>query len=66
MKRCFLVAGLLVLATGCTINREGVQISPPPAAVQGTDDAQGSPLSTPGAGMGVGSGNPTGIGTTSR
>ncbi|HEY8607356.1 MAG TPA: hypothetical protein VIM12_09625 [Noviherbaspirillum sp.] len=42
------------------ISREGVQVSAPPPSVQGSNDVQGSPLSVPGSGMGVGSGNPSG------
>lgn len=46
----------------CMISPEGVRISPPPPAVQGSNDAQGAPISVPGAGMGVGAGNPAGPG----
>lgn len=55
-----LVFGMLVGASlaGCMITPEGVRISQPRPAVQGSNDAQGNPLSVPGAGMGVGSGNP--------
>lgn len=49
---------LAVCLGGCMITREGAQLSQPPAAVQGSNDAQGNPLSVPGAGMGVGAGNP--------
>jgi hypothetical protein len=49
-----------LLLSGCMISREGVQVSAPPPSVQGSNDVQGSPLSVPGSGMGVGSGNPSG------
>jgi hypothetical protein len=42
----------------CTVTPEGAGPRTLPAAVQGSNDAQGSPLSVPGSGMGVGSGNP--------
>lgn len=50
---------LSVSLTGCAISPEGVRVSQPPPAIQGSNDAQGNPLSTPGAGMGVGAGNPS-------
>ncbi|HJV84441.1 MAG TPA: hypothetical protein VJ698_03115 [Noviherbaspirillum sp.] len=50
------------LFAGCMINAEGARVSPPPPAIQGSNDAQGNPLSVPGAGMGVGSGNPNPVG----
>ncbi|NEX63591.1 hypothetical protein [Noviherbaspirillum galbum] len=46
------------LTAGCAITAGGSGIGAPPPAVQGANDAQGSPLSVPGSGMGVGSGNP--------
>lgn len=51
---------LALLLSGCMISSEGVRLSPQRPAVQGSNDAQGSPLSVPGSGMGVGSGNPAG------
>lgn len=59
LPRALLIV-LPLLLGGCMISREGVQLSPQRPAVQGTNDAQGSPLSVPGSGMGVGSGNPAG------
>lgn len=53
---------LPVVLGACTITTEGARVSPPPPAVQGSDDVQGAPLSVPGSGMGVGSGNPEGGG----
>jgi hypothetical protein len=58
--RALLLMLLPLLLNGCMISREGVQLSPQRASVQGSNDAQGSPLSVPGSGMGVGSGNPAG------
>lgn len=49
---------LAVALGGCMISRDGAQLSQPPAAIQGSNDVQGNPLSVPGAGMGVGAGNP--------
>lgn len=63
MGRDVLAVVMLALTCGCTINAQGIRRSEPPAAIQGSDDAQGSPLSVPGAGMGVGSGNPEGPGS---
>lgn len=61
MGHRFLALGLLTLAAGCAISPEGIRTSPPPPAIQGSNDVQGSPISVPGAGMGVGAGNPNGI-----
>lgn len=60
MKR-LLICGCVALGA-CALNTEGVRVSPPPPAVQGSNDAQGAPLSVPGAGMGIGAGNPAGPG----
>ncbi|MFC7515040.1 hypothetical protein ACFQUU_08490 [Herbaspirillum sp. GCM10030257] len=62
MTRLLLPLALLVTLSACMITRDGAQVSQPPPAVQGSNDVQGNPLSTPGAGMGVGSGNPAGPG----
>jgi hypothetical protein len=51
------VVGMIGLQA-CTITPEEASSRSLPAAVQGSNDAQGSPLSVPGSGMGVGSGNP--------
>lgn len=56
--RLLLSLALLATLGGCMITRDGAQVSQPPPAVQGSNDVQGNPLSTPGSGMGVGSGNP--------
>jgi hypothetical protein len=53
-----LIAAQALALSACTITREGTKVGSLPAAVQGSNDAQGSPLSVPGSGMGVGSGNP--------
>ncbi|WP_147376793.1 hypothetical protein [Noviherbaspirillum saxi] len=63
MNNKYLLALPLVAALGgCTItpndNQVPMRLGPPPPAIQGSNDAQGSPLSVPGSGMGVGSGNP--------
>jgi len=46
------------LLAGCMITPEGARVSAPPPAVQGSNDVQGAPITVPGAGMGVGAGNP--------
>ena len=48
----------------CMITPEGARLSPPPPAVQGSNDVQGAPISVPGAGMGVGAGNPSAPGAS--
>ncbi|HEY0846055.1 MAG TPA: hypothetical protein VGE12_11865 [Noviherbaspirillum sp.] len=58
MRTLLAIAALCVPLAACTITPEGARISQPPPAIQGSNDAQGSPLSVPGAGMGVGAGNP--------
>lgn len=58
VKHLFIPLCVATLLGGCMITSEGVRTAQPPPAVQGSNDAQGSPLSVPGAGMGVGSGNP--------
>jgi hypothetical protein len=68
MKRILLILPVAALLCGCTISSEGVDNSKLPPAVQGSNDAQGNPISVPGAGMGVGAGTPgapgaAGIGT---
>ncbi|GIZ53325.1 hypothetical protein [Noviherbaspirillum aridicola] len=59
-SRPLLLMLVTLLLGGCMISREGIRPSPQRPSVQGTNDAQGSPLSVPGSGMGVGSGNPAG------
>lgn len=54
------IMAVSLLATGCALAPNGVQLGHTPPAVQGSNDVQGSPPSVPGAGMGVGSGNPGG------
>lgn len=61
MKQLIVFCSLAALG-GCALSTEGVSMSPPPPAVQGSNDVQGAPLSVPGAGMGVGSGSPAGTG----
>lgn len=61
-----LVFAILVGASfaGCMITPEGARVSQPRPAIQGSNDAQGNPLSVTGAGMGVGSGNPASPGAS--
>jgi len=71
VRHFFAACCLGVILTGCMITPDGARVSQPPAAVQGSNDAQGAPLSVPGAGMGVGAGNPnapgpSGLGGASR
>lgn len=49
---------LASLLAGCMITPEGARVAPIPPAVQGSNDVQGNPITVPGAGMGVGAGNP--------
>jgi len=58
MRSLLLVTAAAACLCSCMIGAEGVRLSPPPPAVQGSNDAQGSPIQVPGAGMGVGAGNP--------
>jgi hypothetical protein len=62
MKHSILTAAIVAAQTlglsACMITPEGASIGRLPAAVQGSNDVQGSPPSVPGSGMGVGSGNP--------
>ncbi|HYD62790.1 MAG TPA: hypothetical protein VEC35_20720 [Noviherbaspirillum sp.] len=62
MKRLLAILSMSACVPACMITSEGARVSPPPPAVQGSNDAQGAPLSVPGAGMGVGAGNPAGPG----
>lgn len=64
MKQAVLATMLGASIAGCMITPEGARVSQPPPAIQGSNDAQGSPLSVPGAGMGVGSGNPAAPGAS--
>jgi hypothetical protein len=50
---------IVSLLTGCTLSPAGLERAALPPAVQGSNDAQGSPISIPGAGMGVDAGNPS-------
>lgn len=61
MRRLIVCWGIAALG-GCAVSTEGVSVSSPPPAVQGSNDVQGAPLSVPGAGMGVGSGTSAGPG----
>jgi len=63
MKR-FAIFCLGTCLAACVITPEGARLSHPPPSVQGSNDAQGAPLSVPGAGMGVGAGNPGGPGAS--
>lgn len=56
MKRLVFAGAVAAFAAACTLTPEGARIGAPPAPVQGGNDAQGSPPSIPGAGMGAGSG----------
>ncbi|HYC42372.1 MAG TPA: hypothetical protein VEB70_05240 [Noviherbaspirillum sp.] len=58
MRRLVISAAVAASVAACMITPEGARISAPPPAIQGSNDAQGSPISVPGAGMGVGAGNP--------
>jgi hypothetical protein len=66
LTSCAVLAALPVLLMACAValGPDGAQLGRSPAAVQGSNDAQGAPLSVPGAGMGVGSGNPSPAGMT--
>lgn len=64
MKEAAFATMLVALLPGCMITPDGARISQPPPAIQGSNDAQGNPLSIPGAGMGVGSGNPAAPGAS--
>ena len=64
MKLSLLAMTLGVSLIGCMITSEGARVSPPPPAIQGSNDAQGNPISVPGAGMGVGAGNPAAPGAS--
>lgn len=64
MKNAAFATMMMALLAGCMITPEGARVSPLPPAIQGSNDAQGSPLSVPGAGMGVGAGNPAAPGAS--
>ncbi|TFW09975.1 hypothetical protein E4K72_03280 [Oxalobacteraceae bacterium OM1] len=49
-----------LIVAGCVLTPSGPERAPIPPAVQGSNDAQGSPIAVPGAGMGVGAGAPAG------
>lgn len=65
MKHLLTALLFSILFAGCTITPDGPKLSSPPPAVQGSNDAQGNPISVPGAGMGVGAGNPSAPGPSS-
>jgi len=64
MKNFAVSVALGTVLGGCMISPEGVRVAPPPPAVQGSNDAQGAPISVPGSGMGVGAGNPSAPGAS--
>lgn len=56
MERFFIPFAFGALLSGCAVSTGGAVSPGQPAAVQGSNDVQGNPISVPGAGMGVGAG----------